>query len=235
MDPAPAVFWLVRAVTEVPDGDDWLGDEERVALSAFAVPKRRAEWRLGRWAAKAAVSSFLARDGSAPARESIDIRAASDGAPEALLGGRPAGVNLSISHRSGMGFCVVAPIAVRVGCDVEAIESRSAGFVRDFFGESEARAVHEAPPREQPLLATAVWSAKESMLKLLRDGLRRDTREVTVEIVRGQDDASWNRFTAILVDSSLPFYGWWRTHGPCVLTVVADPECGAPLPLDPSV
>jgi len=235
MDPAPAVFWLVRVVTEVPVGNDWLGDRERLALSAFAVPKRRAEWRLGRWAAKAAVSCFLTRNGPAPIREFVEIRAASDGAPEALLAGRPAGVNLSISHRSGIGFCVVAPIAVRVGCDVEASEPRSAGFVRDFFGESEAQAIHEAPAGEQSLLTAVIWSAKESSLKLLRDGLRRDTREVTVEVVRGWDDASWNRLTAVLNNPSLPLHGWWRTHGCCVLTVVADPECGAPLPLDPSV
>ena len=51
--------WLTRELAEVPPGEDWLSARERRALSRLSVPKRRAEWRLGRWAAKAAVAACL--------------------------------------------------------------------------------------------------------------------------------------------------------------------------------
>ena len=57
-----ALGWLTSSLAEVPGADDWLGPREQRALAALSVEKRRADWRLGRWAAKAAVGAWLARD-----------------------------------------------------------------------------------------------------------------------------------------------------------------------------
>ena len=43
----------------MPDGDDWLRGGERDVLTGLSVPKRRADWRRGRWAAKVAVGVRL--------------------------------------------------------------------------------------------------------------------------------------------------------------------------------
>jgi hypothetical protein len=49
--------WLTSSLAEVPDGDHWLGARERRALGALTMPKRIADWRLGRWTVKAAASA----------------------------------------------------------------------------------------------------------------------------------------------------------------------------------
>ena len=69
-----------------------------------------------------------------------------------------------------------------VGCDLELVEPRSALFVRDYFTAAERERVAAAPAREHDELANLIWCAKESALKVLRTGLRRDTRSVEVEL-----------------------------------------------------
>src|SRR3954470_9820231 len=74
--------WLTLSRADVPPGDAWLGERERATLAALRVPKRRADWRLGRWTAKAALAAWLGRDGV-----EIAVLAAAGGAPGAGLGG----------------------------------------------------------------------------------------------------------------------------------------------------
>ncbi|HEX8207271.1 MAG TPA: hypothetical protein VF587_14515 [Solirubrobacteraceae bacterium] len=92
--------WLTASLEDVPDGDDWLGPREREILATLDGERRRADWRLGRWAAKQLLGD--------PA---IEILPAADGAPEA------SGVSLSIAHRRGRALvaCADGP----VGCDLE--------------------------------------------------------------------------------------------------------------------
>src|SRR5581483_1022133 len=96
-----------------------------------------------------------------------------------------------------------------VGCDLEVVEPRSAGFVHDFLtrGERDWVARHTDPDAA----ANLVWSAKESALKVLRTGLRRDTR--SVEIAYGaRQIAGWQEL-AITVDGQQIFPGWWQRLG----------------------
>src|SRR3954464_319718 len=97
--------WLTRSSADVPAGDAWLGPRERAALAALHVAKRRADWRLGRWTAKAALAAFGVP--GAPARR--EILAACDGAPEAWRDGERLGLSLSLSHRAGLALAAVAP------------------------------------------------------------------------------------------------------------------------------
>ena len=43
------VYWYEQCAVDVPVADDWLSDSEKARVAAFRIPKRRADWRLGRW------------------------------------------------------------------------------------------------------------------------------------------------------------------------------------------
>lgn len=216
-----AVGWLLAAAREVPEDDGWLGPAERLTLGTLRFPGRRETWRLGRWTARQAIAAYL---GGVPG--SIEIRNAADGAPEALLDGEPAPVAISFSHRAGRAACAVAPAGTALGCDIELVEPRSDGFVRDFFTAAERQRVEQADPQERPLLANLIWSAKESVLKAQRTGLRADSRSVEISLPPG-GGAEWTPFLAV-AGARRTFHGWWRRLDDLVITVAADPAPEAP-------
>lgn len=219
---------LLAEESDVPPDDDWLLPAELATLAGLRVPKRRAEWRLGRWAAKRAVAAFLGVDAG-----SVQITAASDGAPEAAVAEDQAPCALSLSHRAGLAACAVARPGVVVGCDLEAVEPRTLAFVADYLTAEEARMVEGAPAGERDLLANLVWSAKESVLKGTRTGLRADTRSVQVRLEPDSAEArpDWMRFSAHVDDDPVPWAGWWRRIGGHLLTVAARPDPAAPVEL----
>jgi 4'-phosphopantetheinyl transferase len=208
------VRWLLATAGEEPADDAWLTPTEREALEGLRIPYRRADWRLGRWVAKQAVAAWL---GIEPHR--IEIRPAPDGAPEAFLDGAPAPVALSISHRAGRAACAVAPAGTALGVDLELIEPRSDEFVQDYFTPAE----QELIAKDRLLHATLLWSAKESALKALREGLRMDTREVEVSLPEGEGSNGWSPLTVRRLATGEVFEGWWRREGELVMTVAAAP------------
>ena len=220
------VGWLTADGRQVPEDDGWLTPAEQVRLATFQLPWRRADWRLGRWAAKHAVAAFLGAS-----FEAVEIRPAADGAPEALLAGDPAPAALSFSHRAGRAACAVAPAGTALGCDLELVEPRSAAFVHDFFTPAERTLVEAAPPEDHPLLANLIWSAKESALKALRAGLRLDTRGVEVRLSPGDEIAGWRPFAVHARETGEDFAGWWKRDGGWVLALAASPSPGLPRPL----
>src|SRR5437660_665235 len=65
------VHWLEQRGSDVPPQDDWLSAAELMRLAGMRVEKRRVDWRLGRWTAKAAIAAHmrtpaLSGPGSAP-------------------------------------------------------------------------------------------------------------------------------------------------------------------------
>lgn len=204
----------------------WLSSRERAALDRLHVAKRRQDWLLGRWTAKQAVAAVLAAtDGARPPLRAIEILAAPDGAPEVFVGTVASPCAISISHRAGRALCAVVPRGVAVGCDVEHVEPRDEALVDDFFAPDEAATVRRREGRARDLLVALVWSAKESALKLLREGLRLDTRSARVEVgeasLAGED---WRSLSVRCDGLADVVTGWWRTSGDDVLTVVT----GAP-------
>ena len=173
---------LLLPAEAVPAADHWLAPAEAEVLAGLHLPRRRADWRLGRYAAKRLLAAQRA---TPPALSELAVLAAPDGAPEVLLRGEPLPLTLSLSHRDGLALCAVAAGRVGLGCDLERVEPRSAALVDDFFTAAERARVLQAPEAERALLANLVWSAKESALKLLREGLRLDTRRVEVEGATG--------------------------------------------------
>lgn len=212
--------WLLLPSSSLPEGDDWLGPEEQRILTGLTFPKRRTEWRLGRFAAKRALVSIAQVD----ELRRIQILAAEDGAPEAFIDGRPAGFRISISHRGDVAACAVVPDG-RVGCDLEAIETRTQGFIDDFFTAGECASIERTSRALRNRHVALIWSAKESVLKALRVGLRRDTRSVEVDVeIPETKELGWHRFLARSNPEKEGFEGLWRLEEKLVLTLVTDPH-----------
>lgn len=216
--------WLIRSLTDVPADDAWLSARERRTAARFRVARRRRDWRLGRFAAKAAVGASLS-----VASESIEILAAPDGAPEAWIDGELAPLSVSLSHRAGRALAVVAVAPDVIGCDLERIEPRSGAFVRDWLAPAELGllAAHAAADRD--LLANLVWTAKEAAAKVRREGLRLDVRGAVVAPagVGGADDR-WRELSVTWTDRHAPTAGWWRTEPGWVMTIAGEPPLGQP-------
>ena len=223
------VYWLEQTLADVPAEDDWLEASESICLKGMRFAKRRADWRLGRWTAKCAVASFLNFPTDAQGLAQIEIRPASSGAPEVFIANEPAAVAVSISHSSGTAVCAVAMSGVELGCDQEVIEARSEAFVSDYFTESEQALVARVCAAERSRLVTLLWSAKESALKALREGLRLDTRSVTVSPINGAFNLNgWSPLQVRCADGR-SFHGWWQQGNGIVRTLVANPPPDSPI------
>ncbi len=228
---AARVYWFIQGTSDVPRENDWLTGDERARYAAMAVEKRREEWRLGRWTSKRAVSTYLAGAAERLDPASLDIRAAADGAPQVLLHGEPGPVSISISHRAGFCLCAVAASDVPVGCDLEVIEPHSSEFIADYFAIEERSLLLRVLPVDHPLFVSLIWSAKESALKVVRKGLRRDTRSVIVQLDPERAGDGWLPLAIRCVESSRWFHGWWQAIGGFVLTVSAAVATDKPIDL----
>jgi len=175
------MLWLARSVDLTPDTDDWLAPAERAYADRQRFTKRRTEFRAARFTAKSAIAEVLGRPTDPAALAAIEIRHEPSGAPCAWVDDRPIAWQVSLTDRADWAVCLLSPGASRIGCDLELVEARSAAFVDDFFTPEEQRYVAGRPdPVARDLAANLIWSAKESALKVLTTGLRRDTRSVEV-------------------------------------------------------
>ena len=214
--------WLTRDLDDVPSHDRWLSEQEREALSALRVRKRRDDWRLGRWAGKAAVAAWR---GVAP--ESVVIAVAQDGAPEALIDNRPSDLALSLSHRAGRALATVTDGTTALGCDLEAVEPRSDAFLREWLRSDERKLVSAQNGEARHLAANLIWSAKEAASKARREGLRLNLRRATVEAESlAQPAGSWARLQ-ISWEGGPVELGWWRHDAGWVMTVTSGPASEA--------
>ena len=246
------VYWLEQTEADVPANEDWLSASELLRLDAMRIPKRRAEWRLGRWTAKHAAAAYLNLPGNRQALAAIEIRPATSGAPEVFLANKRAGVTISLSHRSGTASCAVAQPGINLGCDLEVIEPRSDAFVADYFTPQEQAWVAQESAENRPLVSALLWSGKESALKALCVGLRLDTRSLTVTRIeatpsRNEDEHScldtatlalrpnssnsWRPLRVACFDGRV-FHGWWQQTGNLLRTLVAAPPPVAPVLLN---
>ncbi len=221
-----AFTWLAGSEDQVPASDAWLTAAEASRLAAMRYTKRRSESRMARWVAKNAVARHLGLSLDLEVLRDVVIRNAADGAPEVERAGGPVRLAISMTDRAGWAVSIVADGPASVGCDLELVEPRSAAFVRDYFTVDEQSRVASAADDEAPLVANLIWSAKESALKVLRTGLRRDTRSVSVVYSAG-GDAEWAPLV-VSTEEGQRFPGWWARFGHFVLTVAASADLPAP-------
>ena len=239
------VYWFEQFAADVPLDDEWLSRNEQLVLAGMKVPKRRADWRLGRWTAKLAVAAYLELSSDFEKLTSIEIRPAATGAPEAFLDHQPASVSISLSHRDGNAACLVAPAGRVVGCDLEVVEPHSEAFISDYFTPQEQDFIACSSSCNRPRLVSILWSAKESALKALRTGLRVDTRTVSASISPELNNAitvnetgsaltgEWHRLS-VRYEESQVFSGWWQCTDRLVRTFVSTPSANPPISLSNS-
>jgi 4'-phosphopantetheinyl transferase len=233
MPRGPGLFYLSQGMDDAPASDAWLSPLEAAYVARLRFPKRRSEFRLGRWTAKKALALYLGRSDADLARVVIDR--APDGAPAAFVEGRPAEVYLTMTDRADQAVCVVGPPGTRLGCDLELVEPRSDAFVSDYLTPAEQALVRAAATDDaRALLANLVWCGKESSLKVLRTGLRRDTRSVEVSLAAGAPAEAptegWQRLAVTTAEGDV-HHGWWQRFGAFVLTVAATEPFAPPRPL----
>lgn len=229
--PGPEIHCLLQSLDAAPGLADGvapaglLAPEERERYETFRVPKRRRDWLLGRWTAKQLARLHLAKRGSARRADEIVVRADLNGSPYLALAGERLPLSLSISHAGAHSFCALTDrVGAAVGADIEMIEPRPRSLAEQFFAAEELAALLARPQDERDLLITLVWSAKEAFLKCIKEGLRVDTRAVTValpEELAGPD--VWQSLVVTPRDD-LPGAGycyrsWWRREGDKVLTL----------------
>lgn len=213
------MYWLTQTAADVPGGGEWLTAAERQKLEELRYTKRRTDWRLGRWTAKRAVCAFLKLAGEELDPSEVEITAAEGGAPVLRVTGATPALGVSISHSAGLGLCAVGKEGCAFGCDAEVIARRSERFIEDYFTSHEYESVRCAPGEERDVLSTLIWSAKESTMKALGEGLRRDTRSIATSFVPGAGEGDWSRFEAECTVSGKRFSGWWRRFDDHILTI----------------
>jgi 4'-phosphopantetheinyl transferase len=87
---------------------------------------------------------------------------------------------------------------------------------------------------DRDMVVNLLWSAKESALKVLGTGLRRDTQTLEVTPAAPHGDG-WGALTVRAVEGTV-FPGWWRREGRFLLTVATRVAAPPPATLgDPGV
>ncbi len=197
--------------------------------------KRRNEYLLRRWVGKRTVAARVGLDTDPAALARIEVLNRMTGAPYVVIEGAMAPWDISLSDRAGCAVAVIgasgAGEAPALGIDLEVVEPRSEGFVTDFLTRAEqdwVRGAAAADPRlGHDAAANLVWSAKEAALKVLRVGLRADTRSVEITVESEPRGDGWARFAAAQwVGPVMP--GWWRREGVYLLTVAAQGQLDPP-------
>lgn len=220
------IHWLTQTLTEVP-ADDYLTDVELARLQELKTDKRRTDWLLGRWTAKRLLQTVLwEKDGVTLPLDMITITNNPDGVPDYRLPITDNRFSISISHAHGRAFVAAVEKAhAPIGADMELNRPRPAGFAEEYFTLAEIALGYGLVGPERAVWETAVWSAKEAVLKALHLGLSVDTRAISclVEPV-APPPGIWTPF-AIRCDSGRlprpapPLTGWWRVEDGFVLTI----------------
>jgi len=261
---APVVVsWRFGREGEAPlpaiaDALAWLSESERARAATFKIAKRRHDWLIGRLNLKALLVELIdVRYGQRCLPAHIVIARLPSGAPAVRLAdaapdvlsfapGAALPLCVSNSHSDGVALAAASWVDAHdgrtffgVGADLERVEPRSDGFVRDFLTPEERRYCAEGRGEGALVRPNLVWSAKEAVLKVLQLGLSADTWWLTClpddaveraptgalspEFELRPEPETWRRFDVTcdprLGAGSVRFAGRWRRLGDFVATV----------------
>lgn len=220
------IYWLMgetgqkgAGLTRI-DNLEWLSGFEIEQLRKMRFEKRRNEWLHGRKSVKSLLT--LGLDGYRGVSFSrITIANLMDGSPYVLLDGVVQPLSISLSHRQGMAVAAACLDGeIHPGIDLEWIEERDASFYTDYLTPGENVILDAFAVAERAKWGTLIWSAKESMLKALGQGLRVDTRTVQVLRIGNTQDDGWQRMDLQSTgNTGNVWHGYWRQHGNHILTL----------------
>jgi 4'-phosphopantetheinyl transferase len=220
----------VRHQADVPPGDNWLSGRERSALARLRQPKRREDWRLGRWTAKTALALPEDLDETPDVLSGIEIWTEPTGAPVLIRWDERIPYVMSLSHSNQVALCCLAEEGALLGCDVEWVAPKSDPFLYEFFTPEERMQVASGAGFDRDAILSVLWCAKESALKALGCGLHIDPFRLRVSLGDLSAEEEWGRLS-VSMGPSRSFTGWWRIGQGFAWAVVAFPECAPPRPL----
>lgn len=204
----------------------YLSPPELMVYQSMAVPKRKVEWLAGRVFAKQIIKNSVQNAADVP-DNAVEIRKGILGAPEVYVQGLQLPIRISVSHsQQAVLAAVCTDPEIEFGIDMEVIEERDQAFIDDYFTPSEREWICEAGSAAQALRSTLLWSAKESVLKALRIGLRVDTRSVEVSSDPENNPVDgWNRLTALSsLEEQKTWQIFWQVQQRFVLTLCVPAE-----------
>ena len=223
------IYYQTQQRADIPDHDEWLSARELRVMHALHFKKKRRDWRLGRWTAKLALTRFL--PDTRISMNDWEIIADASGAPSVYLAGNASEIRVSLSHSNDQSLVILSGHQLHIGCDMEWIEERRQSFEETFFTAAELDILEHWPIQHRDCLVTLIWSAKESVLKSLRTGLKADTRRVQVFDPEVPPSDAWQPLTARDELTESTYHGWWRNHKGMIHTVVANLKFTAPIEL----
>jgi 4'-phosphopantetheinyl transferase len=223
--PNPIYWMLVDSHLATLEAPEVLSPFELQKYCSFRFPKRRDEWLLGRRTAKALAHSLPTYQHYSLAQ--IEIRNAPEGSPYLQLPERAAPAEcLTISHSGNLALCALSiGLKLHIGADLEKIEARTETFILDYFTPTERQLVDRVSAETRAEVVTLIWSVKESMLKALGTGLRRDTRSVEVlglegGLPSGDGHSKWQMIQVQEQPTSkLAWAAWWQRRNAFILTL----------------
>ena len=222
------VYWISRTSADVPLDDDWLSARERGTLARLRQPKRREDWRLGRWTAKTAFAMRQGLGYSLKNLAGIEVSTGTSGVPFLIQRGGHTPYAMSLSHSRQQALCALAEAGTLLGCDLELVEPRSEAFLAEYFTPDEQNQASD--DQEHDAIVSALWSAKESAVKALGCGLNLDLLRIQVRLGSEHGDAQW-RSLVVSIGGARTFEGWWRIGGGFAWTMMSFPPPLEPLPL----
>jgi len=170
-----------------------LGQEERRTFQSLKSEKRRAEWLLGRTAAKDAVRALVKKQKGIelyPADVCINSQ---EGKP--VVSGKwvdecGQDISLSLSHKDDVAVAV-AGISGNVGVDVERLRELKPSFESAAFSEKEKSLVDNLGATERNEWLLRFWCAKEAVGKAFGVGLKGGPQGQTVTRVDAVGGRIW--------------------------------------------
>lgn len=230
------IYWLLKWGSSLGAGivnssGEFLSANEQEVYGSLKFDKRRRDWLLGRYTAKHLIQQVVREKiGRLLPLTSFSVLGRPDGSPEVIWENPPDNFacTISISHSADMAFCTLVERADwPLGADIERVEGRIMGFITPYLTAAERDLIAQTAEGLRPLHTTAIWSAKEAVLKALRVGLKQDTRTLSclVSPVAAPPD-DWTRFM-IQWEAGVeerPLSGWWRVQDDFILAVAVQME-----------
>ncbi len=219
------IYWLIQTNQQISlnASETMLHEQERVKFGSLGHEKRQQDWLLGRWTAKRLLQKVIwdADEVEVPLN-AIQIGNNADGVPIIHSPLSILNSQLSISHSNGRSLAAaITNPNWPIGADLELVKSRGEQFVDDYFTGDEVGFVRRFDGELRDVMETAVWSAKEAVLKALHLGLSVDTRSIQcLPESYNEPSANWQPF-AIQCDQMrlgqtwigqniVHLKGWWH-------------------------
>lgn len=188
------IFGAIQHQEDVPIHQEWLHPLEIKYLNGLKFEKRRQDWLLGRWTSKKLLQHLIFQD--FPINET-EIRKGPNREPMVFFQAEPISCRLSISHSHGRSFCVLSKEERALGCDLEKVEIRSEGFIRDYFTDRERSLFDENYQGifDRDSYFTLLWSAKESVMKACLTGLSIPAKNIELKEIKGFKADNWSEIS----------------------------------------